>query len=331
MKVIQPLALVSTVAAFGAGKANSESGLDRRGWGFSMGSVDVCVGSCENGGTRSNWYSSTCNCVNKWSGNCCDSRDQCDGNCPAGNGGPCCDYTTSCDSQGDCDILTSDLIVNGKFVTDKGPRVNSKSSDPDTLKGVFWLSGQADSSALLTFAEPPNAGTAHHFGDDELPDGATEWTHHIQVNGDRTWAFADENGKSWGLVNSLGLTYHFAKKTDTYYHIIPEASSLGIAVPQWLLAFDMELMTAEQQQTDELTVKYCGGECGGVVWNRVSSILGNFDWAESARYALIQVVDANGNPIEPAWTNFMMQQNGDLAGDSVGDTNGVLHYRTGNP
>jgi len=216
-------------------------------------------------------------------------------------------------------VATSDLLDSeGKFRSDVGPRVNKVG--PDTLKGIFWLTGQGDSSAALTFAGSYDGGD---MGGQGLSEG--EYATSIRVAGDRTWAFADDPafGGNFETVGILDLVYQFrisegSLEAPRAFNIIPKARNLGIdlagAVGEFLLDFSAFLLTDEQAAAR--------GYPGSVVWDRRSFVAGDNE-VTSSRYDLVQVVDGTGSPIQPAYDMWIAYQESAAAGDIPG----TLYYR----
>lgn len=189
------------------------------------------------------------------------------------------------------------------FSAGTGPlRLGTGPGLPAALTGIFWLTKQGPSSALASFGGPSGDGGGCSAG--QMVGNRLK----VRVAGDRTWSFA-ENGKSNTLVEALDLVYHFVfddAVNPTRCQIYPEGRNLGFTLTaDWLLDFDMELLKDGDKEFP-----------GSVVWKRISSVLGRE--ATSAEYALVQVIDGQGQPIEPAWTKFVEYQNSAEAGSSPG-------------
>jgi len=211
--------------------------------------------------------------------------------------------------------ISSLLDSNGKFRSDIGPRVQTQG--PLALKGLFWLTEQGDSSSLASFAKSYDGGD---MGQGVLKEG--DYATSVRVGGDRSWSFSDAPGGNYRTVELLDLVYHFrleagSLEEPTAFRIIPEARNLGLTLEgsfaEWLLDFSMYKMTPEQATA--------AGYEGSIVWDRVSAV-GNQP-IDSARYALVQVVDGDSNPIEPAYSQWVAHQSTDAAGT----TPGKIHYR----
>jgi len=211
--------------------------------------------------------------------------------------------------------ISSLLDNNAKFRSDVGPRVASQG--PEALRGLFWLTKQGDSSSLASFAKSYDGG---NMGQGELQEG--DYAVSIRVGGDRSWSFADAPGGNFETVELLDLVYHFRLESGsladpTGFRIIPEARNLGIMLEgrfaEWLLDFSMYKMTDEDATA--------AGFPSSIVWDRVSAV--GDQAVDSARYALVQVVDGNGSPIEPAYSQWVSHQ----SSADAGSTPGKIHYR----
>lgn len=189
---------------------------------------------------------------------------------------------------------------------DKIPLPTGTSPLPPQLRGMFWLSDQKESSAMMTFASNHGAdclwcSTGKLLGQ----------YYRIRVTGDCIWSFA-EAGENWNLAEDVGLVYDF-KFNDganpTFAHIKLFPSNLpfgGVLSKQTALDFQMKLLGEDEAK--ELNF------AGSVVWQRKSYIMGK----ESATYHVVQVVDENGEKIEPAWSSFVKYEKSKVAGSSPG-------------
>lgn len=174
---------------------------------------------------------------------------------------------------------------------------------PQNLQGVFWLMDQGDSSALMTFGKTGDGGVCS-TGILNTNPGMANYV--VRCSGDRSWAFADK-GRSFKFVNLVDFIYKFyfdSCENPTRCQIIPWARNLGFELSAtWILDFDMHVIAHE---------KYANS----VVWLRDSYLFGNR--AKSADYHLVQVVDAEGNRLEPAWSDFVAYQSSADAGTTPG-------------
>lgn len=189
-----------------------------------------------------------------------------------------------------------------------GPISIGKAPLPKQLRGVFWLAEQGDSSALMSFAKS-NDGKGYSSG--ALRDG--QYNYEIRVGGDRVWSFHDKS-TSWGLVEIIDLVYKFAFDSVTdpkAGQIIPSGENLGgfdLNAP-WLLDFAMKLLPEGSHPLYS----------NSTVWGRPSAVLG----FEGGYYDLIQIMDENGDRIEPAFSDWVTYCNA----AETGSTPDQIHYR----
>jgi hypothetical protein len=187
---------------------------------------------------------------------------------------------------------------------------------PPALQGVFWLTEQGDSSALMSFATSNDgAGLSH------LDVTQSDYQFKIRVGGDRVWSFHDK-ATSWGIVEAADLIYNFqmenadgnpAQSIDEIVaaQIIPSGRNLGhLAVTAtWLLDFRAELKPAGTHE------RYASS----TVWARPSKVLG----IEGGYYDLVQVIDGEGNKLQPAFDDWVQY----CGSAETGDTAGAIWYR----
>lgn len=198
---------------------------------------------------------------------------------------------------------------------------------PLALRGIFWLADQKSSSAVATFAQGLSKSSQ--------PD--CKWCssgkliangYRMMPAGDCHWAFATVDGgrfvSGYGLATDLGVVYDFIfdnAEDPTYGTIGPNlrAGPGGwfnwgewLKNQRWLGHFEMFKETPEV--AEEL------GFPGSVMWRR--STLWLWGAFSTFPYHMTQVVDENGERIEPAWSKFVEYQQSDVAGDSPG----ILHY-----
>jgi hypothetical protein len=117
---------------------------------------------------------------------------------------------------------------------------------PTELQGVFWLTEQGDSSALMSFAQTKDGGgiSTGEVGTATSSTGATVGKYRVRVGGDRSWSFHDRS-TNWRLAHWLDLIYNFELEyaSDGSGSIVaaqikPEAGNLfGFTLPPWLLSF----------------------------------------------------------------------------------------------
>mmetsp|Transcript_108924 Transcript_108924/g.347749 ORF Transcript_108924/g.347749 Transcript_108924/m.347749 type:complete len:381 (-) Transcript_108924:62-1204(-) len=194
--------------------------------------------------------------------------------------------------------------VQAKDVTGGFPLRTGTAPLPLALRGVFWLSDQKDSSAMMTFGGPSNDGGACSTG--QLMDDRCK----IRCGGDRSWA---EDGKApTNNHDKLDLIYHFAfddASNPTKGQIYPEwaaLSSIAMSI-EHLMDFEMELISDEAYP-------------GSVVWRRDTAFAGMN--AKSVEYMVVQIIDESGQRIQPAFSKFLGYQE-----SSERSEPGVLYYR----
>jgi len=185
---------------------------------------------------------------------------------------------------------------------------------PKSLRGVFWLGGQKDRSALLTFAK--NDGTDCKWCSTGKLIGNG---YRIRPLGSCSWAFANVEGfwnpgYSWASNMMLVYDWFFDDPVNpTFAHMGPVVGALPwnsgglLAKQRWWLSFDMALQSAEQAEEK--------GYNGSVFWSRSTYL---FKAWRFSHYDLVQVVDEDGNRIEPAWSKFVAYQESASAGKSPG-------------
>jgi hypothetical protein len=245
----------------------------------------------------------------QWDGKTCS--------CDPGFSGKCCTKTVPCSA--DADFVCPSGRYEAKTarcadVTAGSPLFAASSNLPDSLRGVFWLTQQADSSALWSFGAAPGSLDGGGLNQGKLIAG--DYNIEIRVMGDRTWSFHDRSS-GWNAASFLDLVYKF--KFDniaapTSAQIIPESRTLGITLT-WttLLDFDMHLLP-----DDEKPERYRGTDV--VVWGRVSSSFGQ--QIDSAYYDLVQVIDGDGAKTA-AFDDWVAYCESDVTGGNPGE----MHYR----
>lgn len=186
------------------------------------------------------------------------------------------------------------------------------------MQGVFWLTEQGDSSALMSFATS-NDGDGLSTLDLNAADG---YHFNIRVGGDRVWSFHDK-ATSWGLVEVLDLVYKFrmegadgapaaSAEEIVAAQIIPSGENLGgfDLTATGVLNFRAELLPSGNSSRYQTSV----------VWARPSEIFG----VEGGYYDLVQVIDGEGNRLEPAFSDWLGYCNDE---QQTGSTPGRIWYR----
>jgi len=173
---------------------------------------------------------------------------------------------------------------------------------PAALRGIFWLTEQGQGSALVSMAGPTHDGGGCNTGH------LVKNFYSVRVSGDRVWANPHNREDPFSDFTRYGdLVYHFAfddAQNPKKCQIYPEMRRLDLVwVAEWILDFEMEL----EEGGDEAYP-------GSVVWRRPNYSFGN----KVYEYALVQVIDENGDRIQPAWDKFVEYQKSHLAGDTPG-------------
>lgn len=229
----------------------------------------------------------------------------------------CCPQLQMEEKTAKCgDVLKADGTVDETIVRVAGEGL------PKQMQGVFWLTGQGDSSSLMSFAKSSD-GCGMSPG--ELQSGTDSYD--VRVNGDRVWFFSDK-AASWKLIKFIDLVYHFQLTGGTLsdprsFQIIPQALNiiLGIStIPRidatWLLDFDAHLLLNDNEEFNFKRANWSGS----AVWGRPSSVVGQ--QVKSKTYLLVQVVDGKGKPIQPAFDKWVKFCGSPETGESAGE----IHY-----
>jgi len=193
---------------------------------------------------------------------------------------------------------------------------------PRNLQGVFWLTEQGGSSALMSFAQS-NDGGGFSTGSLQLQ-GRRRRSHaeySIRVAGDRVWSFSDGPEGAFETVHNIDLVYRFEFDDLTRpqsAQIFPSSNherATGFEPAPWMLSFDMRLQPLGSHS------RYPSS----IVWVRPSSVL--HINIRSAYYDLVQVVDGDGRYLQPAWSDYVAF----CSGSSAGDSPGKVFYRAAEP
>lgn len=194
------------------------------------------------------------------------------------------------------------------------PILPATSPLPSALRGIFWLSAQGDSSALLTFAKNDGEDCRWCNTGKLIGNG-----YRIRVQGNCNWAFAAHEGfwtSGYAYARNMRLIYDWIfddPENPTFAHIGPVVRALpfnlgaAVAKLRWLVHFEMRLESPGTAA--EL------GYPGSVVWRRRTYLLASIS---TFPYHLVQVVDEDGNRIQPAWDQFVEYQQSAEAGDTPG-------------
>lgn len=253
----------------------------------------MCV-TCDFAKPKKWWqYFSACQCLPGWEGKCCDEPTVCSAESPR-----VCARKDLGERSAKCSSVA----------TDKPIRIGG-SSLPQNLQGVFWLMDQGDSSSIVSFAAS-NDGAGISTGV-LSPNG----DYKIRVGGDRTWSFHDRTN-NYNLARAIDLVYKFSFDSPTEptrAQIHPQALNFWDITlsAEWLLDFTADLYPAG---THELYKE-------SVVWRRSSSVIGI--GVEQGNYDLVQVMDVNGEPIQPAYADWVKYCE---SAETGADNSGTIFY-----
>lgn len=174
---------------------------------------------------------------------------------------------------------------------------------PAQLRGIFWLSNQSDSSSLVSFAKS-NDGNGVSPG--TIP---MDGVYRVRVQGDRTWSFADTafNWEASGVMDII-YSFNFDDAVNPTSAVVyggggnwPSIIWKGVT---YAVEFGMELQPAGSHP------RYSNS----VVWERPSRFAGY----ELSSYTVIQVMDEDGNAIQPAYDDWVSYNQHETTGDTPG-------------
>lgn len=281
---------------------------------------------CEREGRFFNYYVPCCECEPFYTGGRCN---QCTDEVP--NQQPVLDQSELEQQEYACDqVVDSEGNYQGPLIL--GAKDAEGGNLPTNLQGIFWLTDQGDSSAIVSFGAPGQSMDGGDLNPGYLTECETSIS--VRVGGDRNWAFHSQ-GSSWELVEGVDLVYQFQFdniQDPQRCTIIPTGLNLGgFEVPTGALRFDMNLIP-DRCHTDaaESVKRQCledgyeikpGSWAGIPAWSRPSYIFGQE--AESARYQLVQVVDGEGKATDamPQWVDYCQSA-------ETGDTPNKIYYRS---
>lgn len=261
---------------------------------------------CSDHGSRSWWIFGglTCQCDDGWEGACCDVPTTCtssmDMMCPQSKMAEKSAQCASVDGSGPLSVGTASMGL------------------PPSMQGIFWLTEQGDSSALMSFATS-NDGDDLSKLDMESADG---YGIKIRVGGDRVWSFHDK-ATSWGLVEVLDLVYKFRfEKANGARATIPDEISAAQIIPSGenLNGFDLTATNILNFRAELLAAGSHEKYKNSVVWGRPSRVFG----VSGGYYDLVQVIDGNGNKLQPAFNDWVAYCSD---GSKTGGTPGEMWYR----
>jgi hypothetical protein len=189
-------------------------------------------------------------------------------------------------------VRIEDISINGPLVVGQAPL-------PPQLQGLFWLTHQKSSSALVAFGGPNDDGGGLSTGFVQ-PQGR----YGIRVQGERAFSSATVAASDI-LMQRIDAVYAFTfdnQTNPTFARIFSERAGGMVFLGRgmgWIMNLTMKLMPQGMPEYP-----------GSVTWLRESTMLG-FNMGEN--YNLVQVMDSQGNRL-PAWTKFAAYQNSEEAG-----------------
>lgn len=239
-----------------------------------------------------------CDCDAGWEGACCTTLSTCDGVheelCPRSK-------------LEDRSVACADVGAGGPFLPG-----TATAGLPKVLHGVFWLMDQGQSSSLVSFG-PSNDGS----GMSVLSIPATSDGYHfkLRVGGDRIWSFGDK-GSEWDFLHLTELIYKFRMEDAAgaapatadeivAAQIVPTFLPLffgGFAYPESILSFRMKLLPAHERYNTS------------VMWARPSELFQQ----QVSYYEMLQVLDGEGNRLEPAFSDWLSYCHAPATGSSPG-------------
>lgn len=282
---------------------NAEAQEEEEGQNVERVSPRSCWSYCDQG--KCDWSAKGCNCMCKdnFSGTCCTKMIACGQNTKK-----CCPRHNLKPQKAKCSTLFED-VRDDKHTLVLGTAAMGLSEDK---QGIFWLTKQGAKSSLMSFARTNDGcGIADAHTKKEGSDPFTkENPFRIRVAGDRTWS--DGGGFDSGTFKAaaaLDLVYNFIEETAGKIVIIPQVtrSFFNIKVARWLLEFRADLLDPSQVSVHEspYTTKP-DGSANSAVWRRTSNAFFNLHSLGGAgQYDLVQVLDGNGEKLQPAYDDFV--------------------------
>jgi hypothetical protein len=193
---------------------------------------------------------------------------------------------------------------------------------PEEIQGVFWLTNQKSSSALVSFGHSEDGGGISVFN-------PSTGVGKVRVSGDRVWSFADLGGNMDAAARA-DLVYDFNFDSGTHpreARIIPTARNMSgfvnwVARQGWILQFDMYLLQCDTKPDDPFCKdeKYLSGYEKSYVWQRKTYLLSQYK--EARAYKAVQVIKADGTKL-PAFKHWMEYAKTEV----TGGTPGQFHWR----
>lgn len=177
-------------------------------------------------------------------------------------------------------------------VSADGPFILGTAPIPESLRGLFWLSEQGKSSALVSFGGP-NADSVEDGGR-ACSSGELQKKFCVRVSGDRTWSMMSDT-LAWVYgVHDFRYIFTLDDLENATEASIDPYADWGGSWPGYNVFFFARFgMSLHQNGHADYN--------GSYVWQRTSTFLGAF----TKTYEAIQVMDEHGKKIEPAWSKFV--------------------------
>jgi len=263
-----------------------------------------CMGCCNGKRDWSKW--GKCKCNEGWTGKSCNTLETCTKGMK-----PLCPMSRLKTLSVSCDqfpvAITVGTAAMGLPTSLQGvfTSINPDAADvPDTLPSeVGEQGGASGNSWIMSFAQSADGdgiGQIYPTGD------SVGYNLNVRTHGDRTWSDAVPVPAQPDMTKVLDLVYRFVfltkdkqKSADpeqwAYANIYPTYYTIGkdLTVPTGVMNFAMTLVNKGEDKQFPTSV----------VWNRPSTVMGKY--MKSAFYQIVQVIDGEGNKLEPAYSTWV--------------------------
>jgi hypothetical protein len=205
--------------------------------------------------------------------------------------------------------IAQQQAVRTEDISGMGPMIVGTAPLPRNLQGLWWLSGQKSSSALVTFGGPNDDGNGCSVG--YLTGDKNAYK--IRVEGERVFSTAEPSAID-KLIEGNDQSYNFEFNdpvNPTMAQIYVFADGLGVKIQgefsRNIMNFQMYLLPEEDPRRKQYP--------GSFVWLRNTTFFGINAGHD---YLLVQVMDGLGSRIEPAWSSFAAYENSSTTGNYPG-------------
>jgi len=260
-----------------------------------------CWSFCDEGECQWSWSGCHCVCDDNFEGNCCNKMTRCGADTET-----CCPRDNLKSESRKCSTLQEDVKAGKTLVLG-----TAAMGLPEDRQGLFWLTRQGAKSSLMSFARTRDGcGIATCPGNDCAQTFTEANPFRIRVAGDRTWS--DGGGfdsTTFKAAAAIDLVYNFFLEGEGKMVIVPQItrSFFNIKVARWLMEFRADLLDPSkvEEHKSPYTTK-ADGSRNSIVWRRNSNALGGTQQiGGAAEYDLVQVLDGDGNKIQPAYNDFL--------------------------